>query len=245
MRLARVLAVALAVGLPAQDRAAFAAAVADYRGQRFEAAFAAFQAAAAAAGDAASDELRWNLALAALRLQRSGDAEAAVLPWLRDASGGRRADGEFVVAMAQSQRAERSAAAAALPDAEPMAWAAAILQMERAVAGFERAAAMRGDWPAAVRNAERARAAVEELRRRQAAAAPPNVQQEPAPAEPPPPSPEPEPTPEVVAPELTQDRLSTAELARLRQRVAARDEQKRASRREELRQAVVQGTRAW
>ncbi len=245
MRLACVLAVALVVGLPAQVPSAFAAAVADYRAERFEAAFAGFQAAAAAAGESASDELRWNLALAALRVQRSGDAEAAVLPWLRDASGSRAADGEFLVAMAQSQRAERSAAAAALPDAEPMAWAAAISQMERAAAGFERAASLRGQWPAATRNAERARAAVEELRRRQAAAATPDAKQEPNPAGPPPPSPDTKPTPEVAAPELTPDRLGAAELARLRQRVVTRDEQKRSSRRDELRQAVVQGARAW
>lgn len=233
-----------AVLAPAQDRGAFAAAVADYRAGRHDAAFAIFRREFAAAGEAAAPELRWNLALAALRVQRSADAEAAVAPWLAERGGRRRAEAEFVVAMAAHQRALRSAAAAELADAEPLAWAAAVLQMERAVAGFERAAGFADGWPEAVRNAARAREALAELRRRQQAAQSPEARQEPAPA-PEVPPPAPSASDEEVPAAAARDRLSADELERLRQRVARREQEKHGARRAERQREVVVGGRAW
>lgn len=229
--------------LPAQDPGAFAAAVADYRAGRYDAAFAVFQREFAAAGEAAAAELRWNLALAALRVQRSADAEAAVAPWLAERDGRRRAEAEFVAAMAAHQRALRSAAAAELADAEPLAWAAAVLQMERAVAGFERAAGFAEGWPEAARNAGRARDALAELRRRQEAARAPEARQEPAPQPDPPPAPASPGEEEPVA--VPRERLSAGELERLRQRVARREQEKHAARRAERQREVVVGGRAW
>ncbi len=220
-------------------------AVADYRAGRYQAAFATLQAEFAAAGEQASPTLRWNLALAALRVQRSSDAEAAVTPWLAGPDDRRRAEAEFVLAMASFQRAERAALAAQLPDAEPMAWTMAVQAMERSLAGFLRAANTRGSWPEAERNAARAKDRLQALQQLRDAARPPAAQQEPSPPEPPPPQAKPEPTPEEAALGLTQDPLAAAEIARVLRRVEQKDREKRSSRREQQRRVTTAGERGW
>ncbi len=245
MSRALVVAIALAAPLAAQvDAAAVAAGVAAYRAGEHAAAFAAFQEQAARAGDDVPSEVRWNLALAALRVHRSLDAETAVAPWLRASDPADRSAAEFVGAMASFQRAERAAAAARLPDAEPLAWAMAMQAMERSVASFVQAAATRGGWPEAERNATRARARLAELQRERDAAAQRDPRTEQAP-QPPPPPPAPAAPPEDAPVELAAAPLSAAELARLRQRVAQRDREKLAIRRESQRAAVRAGERAW
>jgi hypothetical protein len=230
------LAGALAVELAAQDPAAFAAAVADYRAGKHEAAFAAFQAQFAAAGDAAGDALRWNLALAALRLQRSGDAEAAVAPWLAGGDDARRADGEFVLGMAGAQRSELAAAAAQLPDAEPLAWAMAIRAMEQAADAFVRAAAARG--------AARTRARVEELKRLRDAAREQAAKKASAP-KPLPPAPQPKPDQDDDPLGLVTEPLPANELPALARRIAQRDQKKVAVRREQQQKTLRAGERGW
>ena len=69
----------LVAALPAQQASS---ALDDYRGGRHRAAFDVFQAELLAGGERAPLELRWNTALAALRLQRPADAEAAITPLL-------------------------------------------------------------------------------------------------------------------------------------------------------------------
>jgi hypothetical protein len=243
----------LAALLPGQAPDRFATAVADYRAGRYDAAFHGFQAELAAQGENATDELRWNTALAALRAQRSGDAEAALAPWL-DASAGervagagptgeRRADAEFVTAMACCQRAERAAAAAQLPDAEPTAWTMAVQAMTRAIAAFERAVQQRGTWPEASRNRDRAKARLDELREMQKRAAPTAKQEQPP--EPQPPPQQPEPTPEETPADLAVEPLAQQELAELVRRIAKKDQTKRALRQERQRAAVTAGDRGW
>jgi hypothetical protein len=238
------MAAVLAVELAAQDPAAFAAAVADYRAGKHEAAFAAFQAQFAAAGDAAGDALRWNLALAALRLQRSGDAEAAVAPWLAGGDDARRADGEFVLGMAGAQRSELAAAAAQLPDAEPLAWAMAIRAMEQAADAFVRAAAARGGWPEAERNAARTRARVEELKRLRDAAREQAAKKASAP-KPLPPAPQPKPDQDDDPLGLVTEPLPAKELPALARRIAQRDQKKVAVRREQQQKTLRAGERGW
>lgn len=236
-------AVLLAAGAP-QDPERVAAAIADYRAGRHDAAFAALQAELAAAGDLAPAELRWNLALAALRVQRSADAEQAVQPWLAEAAGARRADAEFVLGMACCQRAERAALAARLADAEPTAWAMALSSIERAVAAFGRADQHRGGWPEAQRNAERARARWQELRdeaQRAAAAARKEPAPEPLPVPPAPTAP----GADEIVPELAQEPLLPGELEALSRRLQRKDEAKRALRQQGQRAAVAAGERGW
>lgn len=229
--------------LGAQEAApSFAAAVADYRAGRHERAFATFQALAAQAGEAASPELRWNLALAALRVQRSADAEAAVAPWREAADATVRAEAAFVTALAACQRAERAALAAALPDAEPTAWTAAVAAMERAVAGFAQADAARGGWPEAQRNGARAAQRLTELRQQRDAAHAQPRQQEPTP---PPPTPQPTPQPDEQPVLLPEQPLSAAELAAVRARIAARERQKQALRRDQQARGGVVPERGW
>jgi len=234
----------LAVAVAAQDPAAFAAAVADYRAGKHEAAFASFQQQFAAAGDAASDALRWNLALAALRLQRSGDAEEAVAAWVDGADDARRSDAEFVLGMAGAQRGERAAAAAQLPDAEPLAWAMAIRAMEQAADAFVRAAGARGGWPEAERNAVRTRARVDELKRLRDAAREQAAKKESAP-KPLPPAPKPKPEKDEDPLGLVTEPLPAGELPALARRIAQRDQKKVAVRREQQQKTLRAGERGW
>lgn len=244
MRNAIVIA-ALLAAVPAQQAPSAGAGdgVAAYRAGRFAEAYATFAAQLAAAGDGATNELRWNTALAALRVQRSADAEAAVQPWLAGGDATRRADAEFVGAMAAFQRGERAALAAQLPDAEPLAWTMALQAVQRAEAGFVRAASARGAWPEATRNAERARARLAELQKLRDAAQQAKAKQQPEPA-PPPPS-QRQPTPEEAPTALATEPLRADEVAALLQRVERKEREKRSLRRERQQQATAAGERGW
>lgn len=229
----------------AEPAAAFAQALADYRAGRFEPAHATFTQLLAAAGDAAAPELRWNAALAALRVQRSGDAEAAMQPLLQQADTSWRSEAEFVLAMVAHQRAERAVAAAQLPDAEPLAWTMALRAMQQAIDGFARADQQRGRWPAAARNAERCRQRWREIERLQAAAKKPDSQRTEAPEpQPQPPRPQ-DARPEEVAPELAKDTLSAAEVAQLLQRLRQQERDKRALRQQVGATTGAAGERFW
>lgn len=237
-------ALLVAAAVAAQAAPGHARALADYRAGRFQAAHEGFAALLAAQGDAAPPALRWNAALAALRVQRSGDAEAAIEPWRSSADAHERADGEFVFGLASVQRAERAAAAARLPDAEPMAWTMATQAMERAFASFVLAATLRGGWPEARRNAERAQRALAGLvRERDASRTPDKKQENPLPPEPPPPAATQE--PEEAAPEPVVAALTPAEVAQLLQRLEQKDREKRTVRRAAARASTVAGERAW
>lgn len=229
----------------AEPAAAFAQALADYRAGRFEPAHATFTQLLAAAGDAAAPELRWNAALAALRVQRSGDAETAIQPLLQQADASWRSEAEFVLAMVAHQRAERAVAAAQLPDAEPLAWTMALRAMQQAIEGFARADQLRGRWPAAARNAERCSNRRREIERMQAAAKKPDSQRTEAP-EPQPEPPRPQDVrPEEVTPDLAKDTLSAAEVAQLLQRLRQQERDKRALRQQAGAATGAAGERFW
>ena len=150
--------------------------------------------------------------------------------------------------MAACQRAERAAAAAVLPDAEPLAWTMAVQAMERSLAAFTRASATRQhEWPEAIRNAARAEARLQALRSlRDAAAAPAARAESPPPPQPLPlPEPAPEPVPEEVPPALATDQLTATELAKVLQRVQQKEREKRGLRRAVQRRAGEAGERAW
>jgi hypothetical protein len=222
----------------------FTAGVAAYRAGRYEEARAAFASELDVHGAGAPAALRANLAMAALRVQRTQDAEAAARSLLESAVIDDRAWGEFLCALASFQRGERAAAAARLPDAEPMAWETAVRSVAGAVQGWCRAAELRAGWPEALRNAERAVRALAALERERAAAAPQQQKRtEPAPPEPPPlPA---QPSTEEVQPDLVQAKLSAAELERLRQRLRQVALEKQRTRLLQSHSALVAGERDW
>lgn len=237
----------------------FAQALADYRAARYDAAWAGFRQLAeplAAATDPAQPtgaasspwvgplppELRSNLAVTALRRSRPADAEAVIRPLLAHDDLAERAEAEFVLGMAALRRGELAAAAAQLPDAEPMAWQAAVDGARRALEHFVRADERPHGWPAARRNAERSwrqLQAWQELRDQHRQ----DTKQEDAP--PPPPAPTDDQSLEEQLPELTVAPLSARELAELAQKLARKEREKRAVR--SLRQAneTPTGVRGW
>lgn len=226
--------------------AVFAAATADYEAGRYAAAYERFAAQLAAAAEPVPAALRWNTALAALRVLRSGAAETAIAPW-RDATDPvLRAEAEYVLGLAQCQRADQAAAAAALPDAEPLAWQLALAAQDRGIAAFERAVQWRGDWPAAVRNAERAQRRRRELEQQRDRSQPDAASKEAVPEPPPPSPPVPaDPQPEEVRPEAVTAELSAAEVATLLQQLARKDQRKHQLRQQQQRRTAVAGERDW
>ncbi len=221
----------------------FAAAVAHYRAGRHAEALAGFTALAAADAAALTPELLGNLALSALRRQRTAEAEAAARQLAAHALPAERALGEFLLGQAAGQRCARAEAAAKLPDAEPAAFDLAVRAAEQALAAFVRADALRGGWPAALRNAERAALRVRDLQQQREAAARnrPRPQQEPD--RPPPPAPEP--GPEAVDPALATNPLSSADVARLLERLQQQERAKRALRLAGQRATLQAGERDW
>ena len=234
---------ALLAGQQPEDR--FLAAQQHYRAGRYEAAFADFAAELGARGAVAPAVLRFDTALAALRVLRTADAEQAIAPLATSDRPEERADAEFVLAMVAHQRAERAALAAQLPDAEPMAWPSAVQSMERAFAGFCAADALREGWAEARRNAERAQRRLAELQRLRDASKPPAAKSAATPEPQPLPQPTRTPVPEPAEPEVAVAPLPPDEQARLLDRLQRQERAKRTLRQAQQRASVVAGERDW
>lgn len=224
----------------------FATATADYRAARYAEALAGYQALFAEQGSAAAPELLGNLALAALQRHRPGDAEPAARGLLQRVDAGEQALGAFLLGHAAWLRAETARAAAKLQDAEPMAFAAALAQLDQAVGLWLRADELRQGWPEAVRNAERAAALRELVQQEQQAAEAnrPKPKQEPDRPEPEPPPTRPEQS-EEQQPDAARDALSAQELAKLLERLQQKDREKRLARQAQQRGSAVAGERDW
>jgi hypothetical protein len=149
------------------------------------------------------------------------------------------------VAFARCELADEQASTA---EAEPFAFDVAINYGKAALANWSRAAATRDDWPAARRNAERALLKIAELEKKKAAArrkrkkADPDPQPQPRPVPPPKPRPDPQ--------EATQDQPQLKELTRdqvlaLIQRLAEKENEKRAVRRDARRERTAGVERDW
>lgn len=242
----------------------FARALADYRAARYDAAWVGFRevaashaaaapaervASAPAPGAADPDwagalppELRSNLAVTALRRSRPADAEAVIRPLLTQDDPAERAEAEFVLGMAALRRGELAAAAAQLPDAEPMAWQAAVDGARRAVDHFARAGERADGWPAAWRNAERSwrlLQAWQQLRDQH------RQQKQHEDAPPPPPAPTDDQPQEEQLPDLAVAPLTARELAELAQKLARKEREKRAARRLQQAEQTPTGARGW
>jgi len=130
-------------------------------------------------------------------------------------------------------RCALAARQAALPEAEPFAYDVAINYCKSARDFWQRAAMSRPDWPAARRNVERALLALDELRRRKDEADQERRRErDPKPR----PDPKPKPPPDgktdedpTLTPQLNE--LSPAEVLRLLETLARKEEEKRALRR--------------
>lgn len=219
---------------------AFRAAVAAYEAGRHAEALAGFRALAAAAGELASPELLGDLALAALRAQRPGDAEPAVQRLLAADDAGERARGAFLSGLCHWQRCDVAEAAAKLQDAEPFAYDVAVKSCRQALAAFLAADAPGAPWPAARRNAERAavRLAALEKAKDEADAARRSKQEK----APPPPVPDERKEQEPAPP---QPAASQADVADVLERLRQKERQKRVVRAAAQGAAATAGERGW
>jgi hypothetical protein len=146
-----------------------AAGVDHYRAGRFPEALAALRDAERRAGDAASPELLYDHALAAVRAGEPAEVDAAA-----DAAAARggpefAALREFLRGNAAYSRAETAEFQADLPAAPPDSIDRAIAHAQTARDAWTRAAAARGDWPAANRNVQRAAILIDVLKAKKAA----------------------------------------------------------------------------
>ncbi len=243
------IAALLALALAAAGGDDFSAGVAAYRDGRFADALASFAAADRAAGDAASAELLVDLSLAALR---AGDVDAAARAADRAAArGGPRFEeiAAFLRGNVSFARAERAAAIANQPEAEPFAFDSALAHARAAEDSWRRAALSRGDWPEAVRNVERARAQVAAIERAKAEAekkraanrktreAQPDPKRKPASA--------PNTTPETVKPAQQADDDGGDVLRRVLARLDRNERAKRELRKAERRVHAAEVERDW
>jgi len=240
-----LLALAATQGPPASSGDPFAAAVAHYRAGRHAEAFAGFGALRGSSGTAPGAELLVGFSLAALRLQRTAEAEGAARELAALADARDRADGAFLLGLAAFQRAERAEAAAKLQDPEPGAFDAALQAVDQAIGQWLAADRARDGWPEAVRNAERAAHKRRQLQQDRAAAERdrPQSRKEPAPEARP--KTESDPEPQQVDPELTAAALPAQELARLLDRLQQREREKRLVRQAQQRAAASAGERDW
>lgn len=148
----------------------FAAGVRAYRADDFEAAFTAFAAADAEAGDAATPELLYDLALAALRAGKLREAEVAAERAAARGGAAFVARRDFLVANVAFTRSAQAKRQATQVEAEPFAFDVAIAHAKTALRAWQAAAMSASDWPQARRNAERALLELDELARLKAAA---------------------------------------------------------------------------
>jgi hypothetical protein len=147
--------------------------VAAFRAGRFDAAQAAFAAAARAAGREQQGLLHCDEALAALHAGALDAAEAAARAASRegaDKDDGLRGACDFVLGSVAFERARRAEADARAPGAPSYAFDRAIALCDAARQAWQHAAVTRADWPAARRNVERARVRLAELERERAKA---------------------------------------------------------------------------
>lgn len=221
-----------------------------YDAGRFEDALAAFRAAEDSAGDDATAAAAYNRALAGLRAGELRDAAAAAARAAESAGDDLAPRVDFLrgnVAFAQCELAARQAEAAG---AEPFAFDIALGHVERAIRAWEQAAMSRTDWPAARRNVERARRKQAELRRKKAEAedkrrSESDRQPKPKP-KPKPPPPKPDQAPEqdeADGPQL--EELSPAEVARLLAKLAEKEREKLALRRQHRKEKMTGVERDW
>lgn len=222
----------LALAMLALAGGGIAAGVRAYREGRYEQAETALARAAEDAGDGASAELLHDLALAALRAGSLSTAAEAAERAARRAKPELAPACDFLLGNVAFARSELAALQASGPEAEPFAFDVAIALAERARLAWERAAASREDWPEARRNVERALLLLEDLRARKAEAetarklepdAPPP---EPEPLEPPEAAPITEPGEEAAPREPELAPLAPEDLARLLERLAAKEREK-------------------
>lgn len=232
---------------PSQPANPFAAAVASYDAGRYQESLAAWQALAAELAAEVPPEVLGNLALAALRGFRLGDAETAARKLEESASSAERAYAAFLLAHAAYLRSQQAEAAARLPDAEPRAWDAALSSCRAAVAAWMRADTLAAaGWPAAVRNAERAVRRLAELERLRDEA---ERQKPPAKKEPDQPEQKPQQKPdekpEEQDPEMMRTKMSPEEVAKLLERLGQKDREKRMARTAQQRAGATAGERDW
>lgn len=217
--------------------------VAAYERGDFPEAFSAYREMESTLGANAPAPILANQALAALRAGQYSAAEAsaekAVVRGGRDYEAFRL----FVFGAAAYARAEASELLSARVEAGPIALDAAIVHAEDAARFWQSAVLLRESWPKALRNAERALAKAEALRRKRDEAKRRREGNKENPLTPPPE--EGPPQEEERALEAQLEELTTDQLSRLLQRLDAKEQEKKGSRRDVRNRATREGARSW
>lgn len=235
--------------------ATIADGVSAFRERRFSDAHRIFLKLDAEAGSHAPASLAHDRALAALRAGALDD----VMPSIERAilRGGPEFEPlrTFLAGNVAFERCLSALAMARLPEAGPDAFALAEVEARKAFAAWSEAAARRGGWPEAARNAERALRRLEALREEAEKARKAAKKERAAPeAKPTPPEPgeeavgeeEPLPGPEEAPPlDLILHDLPAHELSRLLERLATKDKEKKDARRTAQSGRPALGGRDW
>jgi len=236
-----------------------------YRDGRFADAHRLLAEARRDAGPSASPELAADAALAALRAGAADEATAAAKEAAARGDAAVAAFAEFVRGNAAFAKCDVAEAQARLPESEPFAYDVAIRWAAAARDAWIAAARSRDDWPEARRNVERANLRLAELTRAKADAeaqrkrpGPPKIRPKPLPspgkdgkpAEPQPPQPSSgaqagKDGKEPGGDEAVLTELSPAEVRRLRERLAEKEREKSALRREQQEKRRAEAEQDW
>lgn len=239
----RVLPILLLLDLLLLGNGAFDTGIRAYRDGRYAEALAAFAVAEQEAGGDASAALLYDLALAALQVGDLTRAEAAAEKAAVRGGAEFAALRDFVRGNVAFARGAGAGAQADTVEAEPFAFDAAIALVQAAAAHWRRAAcSRRDDWPQARRNVERALQLVDELQRKKAAAEAKRKRREPDRPKPVPP-PVDQRQPKNEEPPVRE--LSSDEVRRLFDRLAAKEKEKLILRRRLPPPPPTAGTSDW
>ena len=161
-----------------------------YQEGRFREAYEAFHAQQREAGEEASAELLYNLALAAVRAGALREAEIAAEKAAARGGPEFTARRDFLRGNIAFTRCERATVVAVKPDVQPHEFVPALKHARTALESWQQAAVSRPDWPEARRNVQRALHQLQDLLQKQKAAES-NRKEDKPPPEPPPPEPQP------------------------------------------------------
>jgi hypothetical protein len=214
-----------------------------YEAGRFEEAFADFTRAEREAGEKASAELLYNRSLAALRAGKLREAEIAAEKAAVRGGADFTPLRDFLLGNASFARCKQAEAkATGETDAAPFALDEALIHAQRAARFWQQAAMSRPDWPEARRNVERALLKQQALKKKKEA-----MQEEKKKIKDKKINPQPEASAKKpdAAPEARMDELSPEQIRRLLERLAEKEKQKVASRKERQRLQRAEVEKDW
>ncbi|MCA9319779.1 MAG: hypothetical protein KDB53_03540 [Planctomycetes bacterium] len=218
-----------------------------YREGRFEAAYEIFKEEESRAGDRATPELSYNLALAALKTAHYAEAQAAAGRAAERGGPEFAARHDFIRGNLAFLEAQRAEAMSFGPEGGETALDEGLAACDRAMAAWIAAATSRDDWPEARRNVARARRLREYFATRKDQAAAERQKAKSAAPPPPPDEGEDRPTEEDPGgrPKAMLRELNATEIHSLFDRLEDKERDKRRGRQRRLLPPVITSERDW